>query len=209
MKKFSFLCLIISGWFNVTAQNVDLAKPQMLNIRLLEKSEITVLIETNVNSFSCAFTQSEQFNKLRFSGEVKSNEVYFRDAILNLPVSEFECGKEMLNKDFREFLKESEYPDITIEFKSGKWYDKETREANSKAGKEIGLLEVLLTVSGVSRKEELGIYTADLLDHVLSCTGKIEINIHEFGLDPPQKFMGLVKVKETINIHFDLDVEHK
>jgi hypothetical protein len=179
----------------------------MLNIKLLEESKISVLVETNVNNFTCEFTNPGQFNALRFKSEVKADAIYFQDAILHLGVSEFDCGKELMNKDFRALLNEAEYPYITIEFKSLKWHDKEIREANKKMGKEIGLLEVLLSVAGTSHRKEVEVYTVEVLGHTLSGTGKIEVNIREFGLEPPEKFLGLVKVKETINIRFDLDME--
>jgi hypothetical protein len=173
----------------------------------LEESEISVWVETNVNNFTCEFTNPGQFNALQFKSEVKADAIYFQDAILNLPVSEFDCGKELMNKDFRALLNETEYPYITIEFKSVKWYDEEMREAHKKMGKEIGLLEVLLKIAGTSHKKEVEVYTVEVLGHTLSGTGKIEVNIREFGLEPPEKFLGLVKVKETINIRFDLDME--
>ena len=138
MKELRITFLLLLSCFSLTAQDDDFARPALLNIKLLEKSEISVLVETNVNSFTCNFTQSEQFKALQFNGEVGSEAIYFQNAVLQLPVSGFNCGKAAINEDFSALLNEEQYPNITIEFTSAKWYNKEAREANKKAGKEIG-----------------------------------------------------------------------
>ena len=44
-------------------------------------------------------------------------------------------------------------------------------------------------------------------DNTLFSRGSVELNMREFGIEPPEKFFGMVKVKDLLTIRFDLKIK--
>ncbi|MCX2745968.1 YceI family protein [Mangrovivirga sp. M17] len=205
-KLFSFLVLFSANLIVAQSNGDDDSQPFLLDIKLLEESSLGIFVETNVNSFVCEFQDENTYNKTLFKGIIENGgtDVTFRHGIINLPVVKFDCGKNMMNNDFRELLKSEKYPNIKLEFLKAIWYDRKNLNAEADNGEELGYFLVNLTVAGKTQQEKVNIYTTETKPGQLKCTGKIKINMKEFGLEPPVKFLGTVKVKEHIEIRFNL-----
>ncbi|QCK14129.1 YceI family protein [Mangrovivirga cuniculi] len=193
--------------FSQGSNGSDDSSSALLDIKLLKDSNLGIFVETNVNSFVCEFSDEDTYKGTLFKGTMENSdevEVLFKKGGIKLPVNKFDCGKNMMNNDFRELLKSDKYPNIKLEFIKAFWYDQDNLNSKTDRNKEIGYFIINLTVAGKTQKEKVPIYTTETQAGQLKCTGRVRINMKEFGLKPPVKFLGTVKVKEHIEVRFNL-----
>lgn len=160
------------------------------NIELGSKSFVRIMGRTNVNTFECSYCSDLAFKVISIGiNDNSQNSICLDDAILQLRTSCFDCGLKEMTKDFRELLEEEEHPYMTMEIRC--------------LMADLTQSEVKFTIAGISNfytipfeiKEEGG---------MIRCIGKKAINIRDFGIEPPSKFLGLVKVHEIIEVEFNI-----
>jgi len=173
----------------------------------MENCQLTIDVETNVNEFDCLYTHPEVFKNLCFHGTEGERAISFKKAELRLPIKRFDCGGKMINSDFVKMLHREGQPDIKVEFLSARWYPSDQLEKNRRLGKPVGYFEVEITMVGQSRTKILRIYSSDFRENMLFSRGTIDLNMSEFGIEPPEKFLGMVKVRDQLTIHFDLNMK--
>ncbi len=126
------------------------------------------------------------------------------NAILQINVDGFDCGNQIMNKDFKNLLKEKEEPYITLQIKNIEpSYDFiVSREPGLS---EIGFARVEIALAGAKNEYLIPLNS---FDEVISqyYMGQLTLNITDFQLDPPKKFLGLVKVEEEITVDFKLNL---
>ncbi len=176
---------------------------------LQESSQMFVRVKTNVNEFCCDFTDQSRFENAEFTGVFKPTGVDFENAVLHLPVSNFDCGRDLINRDFRQLLNPDDCNDfIKVEFLRATW-QRFGKDHNGHFNPETGFFEMKFTVAGIEKIKKAQIKNPSVGTSNFSCKGEVAIDIRDFGLEPPTKFMNLVKVSETIEISFDLDMRGK
>ena len=111
-----------------------------------------------------------------------------------IPVHQFKPGNPRMYDDFLSLLKAKEYPYIVISLQRGNSY----REVNG----------------GISRNERISVTIAGITrDYTVNCTlthcnedlvlnGMQTIRLTDFGLSPPVRLSGIVKVEDQINVRF-------
>jgi len=194
----SFLC---------TAQRSTIELGNCLELSPTEKSKLVIEVKTNINTLECTFDQDAVFGELLFEGMIEDRLIVFEDGVLDLPVLDFDCGGSIINKDFADLLNYRKHSSIEVKFKNAHWYDLPTQRKNIQRGLSIGYFTVELTIGGHSEEKRLRIFSSHLDDHLLFSRGSVELNMREFGIDPPEKFMGMVKVKDHLTIRFDLKIQ--
>ncbi len=137
----------------------------------------------------CIYQEEQAIDTLEINGE-PGNPVLD----ISLPVNEFGCGNKMLNRDFKKTLKSEDYPFISVVV------DKFIK----KDGQYFSSLELDL-VGKQLRMNELPF----ILNDQEQLVATFEINLSYFDLDPPKKFLGLLKVHERLKIFLALDLEKK
>lgn len=186
MYRFLLFCFIlmlnIKGW----TQTEFAVK----TVQILASSELSIKGDTNISEFGCEFNTLylEQCNEIVYSQE--GNHLNFKNAVLTLKNEGFDCGNKGINKDFHALLNTKEYPKITLEL-TDIILDKDEGEASVKiniAGKEnIYNVPIAIFTTATNR-----------------FVGKLKLDIKDFGLEPPTKFLGLIVIKEEIEINFNL-----
>lgn len=160
-------------------------------------SKLTIFVSTNVNGFPCEFVSSTRSKALFIDYEaIDDNYVEIENAALRFPIEEFDCGQNIKNKEFRAFLHSDEYPALEIELNGLKLFE-QSREGV------IG--EFISTVEVATHKRQEKINITDIISEAKASTykGFVEINVRDYQLEPPVKFLGMVKVKEKIRIDFE------
>ncbi len=116
--------------------------------------------------------------------------------MINLKVKAFDSGNGIMNKDFRKMLLEEENPFIQVELQTltPTWQPNDSwREG--KAEIEVTINAIAKTYSVSCRVENPG---------SLLIYGKQKILLTDFGLTPPVRMMGMVKVSEWVDLDFAL-----
>lgn len=174
---------------------------------LNESKYITLVIEkdsylkiqgsTNVNSFSCGYRGKISADTLRINMQWNEDMILLDDAALSVEVVRFDCGQSAMNKDFRSLLQHDEYPYLNLNIISLRLAPQAPYEAVAKVSIEIageeGVYEVPVRLEKGNGEQYY--------------SGKQPVNIRDFGLTPPKKFLGMVVVDEEVVIDFMLNLK--
>ena len=165
------------------------------------ESRLAISGESNINQFTCEvdnYYSADNLNLFSTSGP----EYVFSGNNMVINLMEFDCGKALITKDFRETLNANEDPEIKISFLS---LDR-LPDKNSGNDDMSGMVEV--TIAGVSNKSEIPLSMNSGIDEgTIYLQGKHTFSFSDFGLTPPSKFMGLINVKNELEVTFDIILE--
>ena len=188
--KTPFFFLLIFCFAGLTiAQNPS----QQKTLNILPQSQLLISGDTNISEFSCNFESRMLPSNCAVTFSEKGNVIVFRNAILVLNNRGFDCGNKQINKDFHALLQTGEHPSIILELK----------EISLKTAT-TAVARVNIKIAGEEKLYELPV---KLLTTPATCfEGKLQLDINDFGLEPPKKAFGLIKVKEDIGISFNLMV---
>ncbi|MCV9386541.1 hypothetical protein [Reichenbachiella ulvae] len=163
-------------------------------------SEISILGTTNVNQFSCTLNESGDNEALRVSSNWDQKRLTFNGLILSYDLKGFDCGLKVMNTDFQEILHADEYPEMKLEI----------RIIHIPASNnQIAILEVNSDVSvqiaGVSRRFLVNEgRVINIAEDELIFEGQQQMKITDFGITPPEKYFGMVKVNDELTVSFSV-----
>ena len=182
------ICILLSSF-------ISLAGYAQQPVSFYLKS-ISIHGKTNVNSFHFSFdstiTHQVKLPDNPHNLEEKNDKVQFQ-----IPVRAFRSGNQMMRNDFMKLLKATQYPNIRVDIEKDKLID-------ILRGMYLSDLNMDLTLAGESESVQSQYdIQYDSTDQLL-LEGLTNINLNDFRLDPPQKMLGLVQVKNTILIKFDI-----
>jgi hypothetical protein len=161
-----------------------------------KNSTLEVAGKTNVNSFTCNISQYNEKDTIAFFGE--SNRTIKLNGDLTMDILSFDCHSSMVNKDMQKTLKADEFPKLKIRFLT--LQNMPLMQQKSEQVK--GWLEVEL--AGVIKKIEM-IYTISKVgNNFIQMSGSRNFTFSDFNLSPPQKFAGLIKIRDEFNVNFQL-----
>jgi hypothetical protein len=161
-----------------------------------KNSTLEVAGKTNVNSFTCNISQYNEKDTIAFFGE--SNKTIKLNGDLTMDILSFDCHSSMVNKDMQKTLKADEYPKLKIRFLTLQ----NMPLLQQKSEQVKGWLEVEL--AGVIKRIEI-IYTISKAgNNFIQMSGNRNFTFSDFNLSPPQKFAGLIKIRDEFNVNFQL-----
>jgi hypothetical protein len=166
-------------------------------IDLHKSSYLTINGNTNILSFRL-FQKGEDLLTKTFTitATQNQNRLYVSQNQITIPVKKFNSDNKMALRDFLKLIKSSDYPELLIQLNY--------LEGNPACGDKkfsTGNASINITITGVTRQYNIPI-TSNQTEEFYSIDGKKNINIRDFGLNPPVEMMGLIKVSEWINIDF-------
>ena len=168
-------------------------------LSFIYESSIVIIGQTNVNTFHCQSCNSPALDTLAISYfEDNQNSYLIQHTPIELPVNTFDCGNKMITKDFGKLLQKEMYPALRITL----------MKVSSVPGKDAmnnGKVEFEIEIAGSKRSYTTG-YTSSIDGDEGSVRGELDICISDFNLTAPQKFLGLVKISEDIEIQFNFRV---
>ncbi|WP_299781481.1 YceI family protein [uncultured Formosa sp.] len=191
LKKLTLFLIVIINVSFITVSNKNTTE-----IKIKPSSKLTIKGITNITDFSCKFNSVALKKKTPITYIKKENHTVFENAKLVLENKEFDCGKRIINNDFRDLLKTETYPKITILLK-------EVKHLNTTNKNTIASVDFL--IAGVTKSYDIPITITH--DHSVIVDGDIKLNIRDFGLENPKKILGLIKIEDEVTVHFKLDLE--
>lgn len=160
-------------------------------IDILPTTRLAIDGEANIKNFTCGFKSEFLTRKKNISYSIDGETIRFKNAILDLRNEGFNCGHKAIDKDFHLLLKTKEYPKIHLQLLEAR-----LKEDNK------GEVAIRIEIAGVTKKYVIPIqFRPSPIDRFV---GKLKLNIRDFNLEPPKKLMGLIVIKEEIEISFDL-----
>lgn len=164
---------------------------------ILDKSILSIYGTSNITDFECKYEGSFESQTLRHQINFTGDSARVSGSLLPLTVDSFDCGKRAINKDFKTTLKYKEYPQINIDLK--KVYPVTGIPEFAEVNIELAGRKRLYTVQ---LSEEL------MADGTFRVQGIQNLKLSDFELDPPRPLLGLLKVRDDLEIHFDLYIRY-
>jgi hypothetical protein len=167
------------------------------------KSQFWIQGEATTHDFTCAVDRVEGHATLppaRDSIPETATREQQTEVVVTVPVQAFDCGNDRMTRDLQETLEMEAHPDIQFELihaTVGAAVDTTLRWRRVKI---LGAL----TVAGTKRVTSLRAVGRALDAHRFRVRGCHPIRMTHFNIEPPTKAFGLIKVKNRVEVQFDL-----
>lgn len=164
-------------------------------VRVAPESEVVISGTTNVNQFTCTYNLQELELPIRLVYDDKKEQIQFKNARLKLANDCFDCGGKNINKDFRALLKSEQYPVVELRLLHV--------DPPSNGQQHIGV-GMEIKIAGVSRVYETQLECE--LESNICVKGTLPLKLTDFGLEPPKKVLGMIKVDDDIKVNISLQL---
>jgi polyisoprenoid-binding protein YceI len=110
-------------------------------------------------------------------------------------VSGFDASNRKMLSDFHEMVSANEYPNIHIEIEPGKFADFDETSGRTRFKSKI-------TIAGTTNEYIIPseISSCQIAGYMLK--GNLMVKLTDFGIEPPRKVLGAVKVNDEVFINF-------
>ncbi|MFY0607108.1 MAG: YceI family protein [Cyclobacteriaceae bacterium] len=197
MKSLCVCLLMIVAW-------QSRAQSEKLNHQvIITSSHFTLVGTTNLNTFSCSLVQEFPTLAMPVTSTNGEYHISFSGLELTYPIKEFDCGLEAMSQDLRNTLNAKNFPNLVLKindiFIKRKPQEIENLDVSA---------EVTITLAGVSNDITIKEGTViNRSEEALTLTGKTDISMESFKLNPPTKFFGMVKVNSELQVAFELNMK--
>lgn len=122
------------------------------------------------------------------------------EAVVRVPVKAFDCGNSRMTRDLQETLEMKDHPEIRFELVHA------TRGARTDTSTQWRRIDALgpLTIAGTKRLIRVTAAAQAIDEQHFRVRGCVPIRMTYFNIDPPSKAFGLIRVKDRIEVQFDL-----
>jgi hypothetical protein len=165
---------------------------------VLPASKISIDGKTNVNSFTCAIAKYSGTDTLVLHEGGKNVRPVFVKGSVGLDASTFDCGLAIMTSDFRKTIKSEVYPAIVIDFISFE------RTPTYKEGDENFKGIIKISLAGITKLFEVDCVIETQPNGLIHLKGGRQFKFADFGMKPPTRMMGSIKVKEDLKVNFHL-----
>ena len=163
-------------------------------------SRVWITGASNIRRFTCRARQVDGTLSLRGTatrGPHLSGQNVAGEPSLSIAVDRLECGIGAMTRHLRETLRSNAHPVITFRLTA---YDLDVTGPLP-----VARITGEVTVAGVTRAAivDAGV-VADSLGQ-LRVRGTHVVRLSDFGLEPPRRFGGLLRVRDRVTVHFDVE----
>lgn len=173
------------------------SSPVAVAVDVKKNSTLSINGTTNVVNFRLT-QNSDNFIKknMIITASQNNNRLYLSENQLSVPVKSFNSTNKMALRDFHKLVKSDQFPTMNIQLN----YIELAKSATS------GNAVVDVTITGVTKKYS---FPVKAVKNGNSYNFKVmkDINIRDFGLEPPVQMAGLLKVDEMININMNMNCD--
>lgn len=170
-----------------------------------KNSKLEIKGNTNVNSFNCLCMDEIEPQPYIIENSVSRHKYYFKNTSMSIKINTLDCGNKLMNKDLRNSLNASKYPNIEIKLL-------EIKEDSCNPLRELKdwvkiSAKTNIALNGISKEYTLDITAKKISDNKFRFISTKPILMSDFCVEPPTALMGMVKVQDEIKISLDLEVE--
>lgn len=178
---------------------------QVKFVPVLEESKLWIEGTANPVDFVCTAENLSGFGLVGSNNSADPDITISRsendtDIEVRIPVRRMECGRERMNRDFRNALRSELYEDIIFKFISA-------THSNDNTNSVTFLVTGNLTVAGVTREVEIPVHGEQIDINSFRLKGEREIKMTDYDVEPPTAMMGLIRARNELTVHFDILVE--
>jgi len=164
--------------------------------KVSEDSRLEIEGTTNVSRYNCSLVDYSGADVLIQNDKSGIGNMSWAGEIV-MKANNFDCYNPMMTRDFMKTVQADEYPEIKIRFI-------ELTGSDVPAEREAFYGKVEITLAGVTKRFPLSCQLVSLNKETKKLIGSQSFKFSDFGIDPPVKFMGAVKVRDDIKVNFEL-----
>lgn len=168
-----------------------------VSIEVLQGSRLEIIGESNVNCFTFNYNQEAiKQSHCIFLEQNKTQNWDIHNARIFLNVKSFKSGNPIMDRDFYKTLNADFYPKIEIAVMEVKIVERKNNVSKM-------LLKTKVKIANTEKSEE--IYLNTLNDNsITTCKAETRISLSNYDIEAPEKFLGMVKVKDDLILKIDL-----
>ena len=161
--------------------------------RVSKTSKISITGKTNVNQFECGVQEITTVDTISSFTKSEGKVCVFYPNEIKIAVVNFDCSNKIMESDLQQTLNCNEFPFIKISFITISKNDETSESA----------VNMWIEIAGQKRLQNA---TCDFVstEKNKKLVGKQNICLSDFKVDAPQKFMGMVKVQDEIEVNFEI-----
>lgn len=164
--------------------------------KVSEDSRLEIEGTTNVSRYNCALVDYSGADVLIQNDQSGVGTMSWAGEIV-MKANNFDCHNPMMTKDFMKTVQAETYPEIKIRFL-------ELTGSDIPAEREAFYGKVDITLAGMTKRFPLSCQLVSLNKDTKKLIGSQSFKFSDFGIDPPVKFMGAVRVRDEIKVNFEL-----
>lgn len=192
---------VLVGHAFIALATAGVAEAQPLSLELHSLSRFWIQGQATTHNFTCRVERVKGRARLpSLSGGPDENEEIQAEVVVRVPVEAFDCGNDRMTSDLQEALKMEEHPEIRFELVHatvGGELDSSRRWRSVEA---LGTL----TIAGKKRLTRPSVAGRALDEEHFRIRGCMPIRMTYYGIEPPTKAFGLIRVKNRVEVQFDL-----
>lgn len=150
---------------------------------------ISIMGSSNVNEFQLMNSSPDI---AEYSNQADTNPRYRN---IRIEVDGFSAENKKMVQDFREMVNAEEHPYIGIAIERRELADFEETSGMTN-------FSTIITIAGVSHEYTVPCEVFSQLNAGYTLNGSFSVKLTDFGIDPPEKLLGLIKVNNTVFINF-------
>lgn len=167
-----------------------------------QNSSMVVLGETNINTFECALTSYVWSKNLVFyESNLPGSNSHPVNCDFEIPVKSFDCGMQLMTSDLRKTLQSEKFPFMKISLKA-----MSNLISRAKDGQCIGT-EADIMLTGIKKPSNIQFKVEKKTGHQITLTARKTIQLSDYNITPPTRFMGSVKVKNEMVINITMKLK--
>ena len=155
-------------------------------------SSLNIHGKTNINKFICAQRPIMSKDTITLEMRQNGNEWVMSDAVMRVPVIEFDCGISKMTEDFCEMLDAENHPYLQLILHSVE---------RAETGQQY-IADLTIVLAGEESRYHIPVQVHQN-EYGLIGSGMTQVRFQDFNMEPPVKFMGMVKVNEMLDISFN------
>lgn len=185
-NRFYLLLALLSFSF------VNIETTHQVKVHLTAESFLYIKGTSNINTFTCVYDAKTLSRKIPVTYTKSSDTYYFENVNMQLDNEGFNCGNKMINNDFHDLLQTESFPNIQFQLEQLRMKNHQMEA------------RVALKIAGIKNHYTVPVKTNGELAPI---EGLLCLNITDFRLTPPKKMMGMIVVREDIEIVFGFDLQ--
>ncbi|GET29685.1 YceI family protein [Prolixibacter sp. SD074] len=150
---------------------------------------------TNVNQFHFYYEQPLTEN---FSFAVLPTDSNRLDSLsFFIPIEHIDASNPAMLDDFKELLKASQYPKIQITISDAELLHIFT-------SRDVKNIPIDITIAGMTNDYVSPMEVVRSEKNLIVVKGRTRIQLTDYNISPPRRFLGMIRVKDEVFINFDI-----
>lgn len=193
--------LISCFLFMEVLSSMAFPEPIERDFLIMKGSQMVILGEANIHNFACHLKNVFDVTPFKLRGVLEGKRIYLNVGKITFPVKKLDCGSDTINNDMFDLLKAKQYPEITIEFldfSAPEWKKKDQKFTSTAHAK------INITLAGKTISYFVHLDLVKVNENNIILSGQKKLSMNNFKIKPKTYLFGLVKIKEMIEINFEL-----